>query len=116
MAHDDQARPSQIRAAYWLEAQAPPPLRCPPTPRAATLRAASDLAHVDAHWARLQAATRAGQLGYKAKVATAARASASGRRELRVLLADRADTQELARVQAALRALLPTLRWSLLPD
>ena len=115
MAHDDRARPSQIRGAYWLEAKAPPALRPGPTRRAAELRAASDLAEIDALWETLRAATQAGRLGYKAKVATAAREAAPDRRELRVLVADRADEAELARVQAELRALTPDLRWELLP-
>ena len=119
MAHDDQARPSEISGAYWLEAKAPPGARPGPTPRAAALRAETGVADVDALWERLRAATHAGQLGYKVKVATAAREAAPGhreRRELRVLVADRADAQELARVQAKLQTLTPDLRWTLLPD
>ncbi|MCY3944709.1 MAG: DUF1917 domain-containing protein [Anaerolineaceae bacterium] len=116
MAHDDQAKPSQIRGAYWLEAKASPGLRPGPTRHAAEWRATVDLADVDALWETLRAATQAGRLGYKAKVATAAREAAPGRRELRVLVADRHDAAELARVQAELRALTPDLRWELLPD
>ena len=116
MAHDDQARPSQISGAYWLEAKAPPAARPGPTPRAAALRAETGVADVDTLWERLRAATHAGRLGYKAKVATAAREAAPDRRELRVLIADRADAPEVARVQARLQALTPDLRWTLLSD
>ncbi len=116
MAHDDQAKPSQIRGAYWLEAKAPPGLWPGPTRRAAEFHAGADLAEVDALWETLRAATQAGRLGYKAKVATAAREAAPDRRELRVLVADRADETEVARLQAELRALTPDLRWELLPD
>ena len=116
MAHDDQARPSQIRGNYWLEAKAPPDLRPGPTRRAAELRAGADGAEIDALWDTLGAATQAGRLGYKAKVATAAREAAPARRELRVLLADRADAAEVARVQAELRTLTPALRWELAAD
>ncbi len=113
MAHDDQARPSQISGAYWLEAKAPPGAAAGPTVRAAALRADCDVAEVDAVWALLRAATQAGRLGYKAKVATAAREAAMQRRELRVLIADRADAAALARVRAALKSLTPELRWEL---
>ena len=116
MAHDDQTRPSQISGAYWLEAKAPPGARPGPTVRAAALRAEIDVADLDALWASLRAATHAGQLGYKAKVATAAREAAPERRELRVLVADRADAQEVARVQARLQALTPDLRWTLMTE
>lgn len=118
MAHDDQARPSQISGAYWLEAKAPPGARPGPTARAAALRAETDVATVDALWASLRTATQAGQLGYKAKVAAAAsrHSEHSERRELRVLLADREDAQEIARLQAALQALTPGLRWALLAE
>lgn len=116
MAHDDRARPSQIGGAYWLEAQAPPGAVAGPTVRAVALRADCDVAEVDAVWALLRKATQAGRLGYKAKVATAAREAATERRELRVLVADRADAAALARVQAELRTLTPDLRWQLLPD
>lgn len=116
MAHDDRARPSQISGAYWLEAKAAPGAVAGPTVRAAALRADCDLADVDAVWDLLRAATQAGRLGYKAKVATAAREAATGRRELRVLVADAADATALARVQAELKSLTPELRWELASD
>ena len=112
MAHDDQARPSEISGAYWLEAKAPPGARPGPTPRSVALRAETGVADVDALWQQLRAATHAGQLGYKVKVATAAHEAAPDRRELRVLIADRADAPEVARVQAKLQALTPDLRWT----
>lgn len=111
MAHDDQARPSQISGAYWLEAKAPPDLRPGPTARAGEWRAGAGVAEVDALWEILRKATQAGRLGYKAKVATAARDAAPDRRELRVLVADRADEGDVARVRAELRRLTPGLRW-----
>lgn len=116
MAHDDRARPSQIGGAYWLEAKAPPGAVPGPTVRAAALRADCDVAEVDAVWALLRAGTQAGWLGYKAKVATAAREAATERRELRVLVADGGDRAALARVQAELRSLTPELRWELAAD
>ena len=116
MAHDDQARPSQISGAYWLEAKAPPGLRRGPTARAAEWRAGVEVAEVDALWETLRKATQAGRLGYKAKVATAAREASPARRELRVLVADRADEGDMARVRAELRSLTPGLRWELATD
>ena len=61
--------------------------------RSVTLRAETSVAAVDALWEQLRAATHAGQLGYKVKVATAAREAAPDRRELRVLIADIAPTR-----------------------
>ena len=116
MAHDDRARPSQISGAYWLEAKAAPGATAGPTVRAAALRADCDLADVDVIWDLLRAATQAGRLGYKAKVATAAREAATGRRELQVLIADAADAADLARVQAELKSLTPGLRWEPVTD
>lgn len=116
MAHDDRARPSQISGAYWLEAKAPPGLRPGPTGRNAEWRASAELANIDALWEILRNATQAGRLGYKAKVATAARDASPGRRELRVLVADRADESDVARVRAALQSLTPELRWELAAD
>ncbi len=116
MAHDDQARPSQVSGAYWLEAKAAPATRPGPTARATALRAECELSAVDAIWDILRKATQAGRLGYKAKVAAAAREADADCRELRILVADRADAVELARLRAELRALTPGLRWTLLSD
>ena len=96
----------------WRRKRRPAPGPARP-PRSVALRAETGVADVDALWQRLRAATHAGQLGYKVKVATAAHEAAPDRRELRVLIADRADAPEVARVQAKLQALTPDLRWTL---
>lgn len=103
MAHDADARPSQISAVYWIEVR--PDLPVPgPTARAGLFELAAPAPHIDAVWEQVRAATCAGQLGYKSKVATAPRAD-DDTRIIHVLLADAHDAAEVARVRAVLASL-----------
>lgn len=107
MQHDAAAQPSQISAAYWIEAKAPADKAAAPTPRSGEWQIATTLADVDALWAKIRAATIAGELSYKAKVSTR---PAAGQRDpdarlICVRVADMDDSAELARIEAALRRL-----------
>lgn len=109
MAHDAAATPSQVSAVYWLEAkpEGEAAAQRPPTPRAGRFVIETTVDHVDALWARIKAATQAGQLGYKAKVSTASRRAGTGGadRVIYVLTADADDREDVERVRAALIAL-----------
>ncbi len=106
MQHDAGAQPSQISAAYWIEAKRPPEFDAPaPTPRAGYWLLHTSVHAVDDLWAKIKAATEAGQLGYKSKVATASRDSQSDTRVIHVLTYDRADAADVERVRAALEQL-----------
>ena len=101
MIHDAQAAPSQVDGIYWIEAKrggdGPGP-----TARAGYWLVLTDASQVDALWARIRAATEAGQLGYKSKVATASRSGRSDERRIHVLTYDADDAADVARVRAAL--------------
>ncbi len=101
--HDAQAQPSQVSAVYWIEAQRKGAGK-PPTPRAGHWRIDTTAQAVDAAWATLKAATEAGELGYKSKVATAGHHQAD-ERMIHVMTYDADDTADVARVGDALRAL-----------
>ncbi|MBL8161975.1 MAG: DUF1917 domain-containing protein [Anaerolineae bacterium] len=106
MAHDAQAQPSQMTGVYWLEAK---PLGSYPVPtaRAGEWRIPTSTAAMDALWARIKAATEAGELGYKAKISTTpahGQADADARMIV-VRTVDADDTADVERVRAALRAL-----------
>lgn len=104
MAHDREARPSQVAGVYWIEAKrlgdGPAP-----TPNAGRFIIQTTLDDVDALWATVKAATEAGQLGYKSKVSTSAREGRVNSRLIYVLTYDAGDRDDVARVEAALRAL-----------
>lgn len=106
MAHDAQTMPSKVGGVYWIEAkrQTDGPA---PTPRAGQWVITTRLSEVDALWARVKAATEAGQLGYKSKVSTAPRAGSIDldSRVICVVTADADDLADVARVREALRAL-----------
>ncbi len=106
MQHDADAQPSQIGAVYWIEAK-PPTATQPPTARAGYWQILVDLAQVDAAWARVKAATEAGELGYKARVATAAHGGAkdADARLIRVMTYDADDAADVARIGETLRAM-----------
>ena len=59
---------------------------------------------VDGLWARVKAATEAGQLGYKSKVATASHRQID-ERVIHVMTYDADDSDDVERVRAALAAL-----------
>jgi hypothetical protein len=113
MQHDNSARPSQISGAYWVEAKRPETSAAPgPTARAGFWRLTTTLAKVDAVWETIRAATESGQLGYKAKVATASRDAHSDSREVRVMTYDHTDAADVERVHAALAALALPEGWT----
>lgn len=106
MAHDAQAQPSRMTGVYWLEAKAPlgsPP----PTARAGEWRIPTTTAAMDALWARIRAATEAGELGYKSKISTtpAHGQMADDARMIVVRTVDADDGADVQRVRAALREL-----------
>jgi hypothetical protein len=110
MAHDADAQPSKVTAVYWIEAKrktvgAVPTDGAAPTPRAGSFAIHTTLKTVDAQWAAIKAATEAGTLGYKSKVATASHAGSADERLIRVLTYDADDTADVARVREALAAL-----------
>ncbi len=107
MTNDAEAQPSQVSAVYWIEVKPQQPERQPehqPTPRAGHWLIVTTLGEVDAVWTRIKAATQAGQLGYKSKVATASRGAAN-ERVIYVMTYDADDQADVERVRAALTAL-----------
>src|SRR5215207_4432408 len=74
MQFDSNAIPSQLGGVYWIEAKPQTAQPQAPTPRHGQWVIPTDLSAVDDLWARIKAATEAGQLGYKSKVSTSARA------------------------------------------
>lgn len=106
MQHDADAIPSQVAAVYWIEAKREPSGPAP-TARAGYWVIPTDVQHVDALWQTIKTATRAGTLGYKSKVSTAARDLGKDRedRVIHVLTYDADDTADVERVGNALRAM-----------
>jgi hypothetical protein len=107
MAHDAEAQPSQVAAVYWIEAKRQDGSEgegADPTPRDGYWLIRTTLAEVDAQWARIKAATEAGTLGYKSKVATASRANPDAR-VIHVMTYDADDAADVERVSEALRDL-----------
>ena len=102
MQHDSTARPSQVSGVYWIESKRPPGLEPGPTPRAGYWRLMTTVDQVDNLWATIKAATEAGELGYKSKVATASHDSNRDSRMIHVLTYDSADEADANRVRAAL--------------
>ena len=105
MAHDQEARPSQVSGVYWIEAKAPVGSQPGPTTRAGSWIMTTSVDEVDKLWAKIKAATEAGNLSYKSKVSTASRDGSSASRVIQVLVADSADQAEVDRVRASLDAL-----------
>jgi hypothetical protein len=105
MTNDAEAVPSRVSAVYWIEAKPQEPDQHQPSSRAGHWLIRTTLADVDAVWARIKAATQAGQLGYKSKVATASRSSAADERVIHVMTYDADDHDDVERVRAALAAL-----------
>lgn len=118
MTHDSRATPSQVSGAYWIEAKAPPGSVPPPTARPGCWRIVTTLSAVDALWAAVKAATEAGELGYKSKVATAPAPGQTSpdARSIHILTADAADTAEVQRIDAALQRLLPGVQAAFTAD
>lgn len=103
LAHDADATPSQVAAVYWIEVKREGQT---PTPRAGQYVIETTVSAVDALWATIRAATERGDLGYKSKVSTAPRGGHPDSRVICVLTYDADDTADVARVGAALRALV----------
>ncbi len=101
MAHDAEAKPSQVTSLYWIEAKRQG-TGAAPTARAGHWLIRTTLAEVDAHWAAVKAATEAGKLGYKSKVAGRGQVD---ERVIHVVTYDADDAADVARVRAALRDL-----------
>jgi hypothetical protein len=113
MQHDAEAIPSQVSGVYWIECKRPDDVDAPgPTSRAGYWQLTTTLDRIDALWATIKAATEAGQLGYKAKVATAARDGHADSRAVHVLTYDSTDSADVERVRAALTALAVPDEWT----
>ena len=106
MQHDEQAIPSQVPAVYWIEA-VPEVRGRAPTSRAGRWVIPTSVQEVDALWALIKQATKAGRLGYKSKVSTAARELGMDRddRVIHVATYDAEDAADVERVRQALREL-----------
>lgn len=107
MLHDAEAKPSEMAAVYWIEAKDKTGTAPAPTPHHGEWVIETDLEHVDALWETIKAATAAGKLGYKSKVATVSRSLQKGvnHRVILVRTYDADDQDDIARVRAALIAL-----------
>lgn len=106
MQHDAEAQPSQISAVYWVEAKNQQAAGPAPTARAGYWLIVTTLAEVDEVWAKVKAATEAGELGYKSKVSTSARSQmAPDSRVIHVMTYDRFDEDDVQRVREGLSAL-----------
>ena len=106
LAHDAQALPSQMHGVYWLEVKRETP-GPGPTARAGQWIIETTASEQDVLWVTIRAATRAGQLGYKAKATTGPRAGHDDRdqREIHVVTYDADDATDVQRVRAALETL-----------
>jgi hypothetical protein len=101
MLHDAEAVPSQTTAVYWIEAK--PSRESPaPTVRAGAWIMETTAQEVDALWAVIKDATRAGSLGYKSKVATASHTGSPNARVMHVCTVDGDDAADVERVRQAL--------------
>lgn len=105
MAHDTQARPSQISGVYWIEAKAAQ--GSAPTSHAGYWLIETTVQEVDALWEKIKQATEAGLLGYKSKVLTAPAnyQTHPDARVMHIQTYDDADKEDIERVRAALQAL-----------
>lgn len=104
--HDAAAQPSQVGGVYWIEARDTSGSAPAPTPRTVQWCFETTVDRVDALWTQIKAATEAGKLGYKAKVATASRRSDDpDSRVMCVLVGDGGDRAEVERVREALAGL-----------
>ncbi|MCY4070988.1 MAG: DUF1917 domain-containing protein [Chloroflexi bacterium] len=107
MMHDEDARPSDYAAVYWIEAKRGTGDYPAPTANAGEWRVRLTVATVDAVWEKVKRATVAGKLGYKSKVSTrpAAGQADPDERLLCVRTYDARDVNDVERVRAALQAL-----------
>src|SRR4051812_40919066 len=101
IAHDADAKPSQVTSLYWIEAKRQIE-GAAPTARAGHWLIRTTLREVDAQWAAIKAATEAGKLGYKSKVAGHGQPH---ERVIHMMTYDADDAADVERVRAALREL-----------
>ena len=103
MQNDDAAIPSQVAAVYWIETVPEVPVAAP-TSRAGRWVIRTTVDQVDDLWMLIKRATKAGRLGYKSKVSTAARDMGKDQndRVIHVVTYDADDTADVERVRAAL--------------
>jgi hypothetical protein len=101
MAHDADAVPSQVTPRYWIEAKRQAE-GAAPTTRAGHWLIRTTVAQVDAQWAVIRAATEAGTLGYKSKVAGGER---DEDRVIHVMTSDADDAADVERVRLVLERL-----------
>jgi hypothetical protein len=103
MQHDADARPSQANVGYWIEAKRLVAGR-PPTPRTGQWVIPTTVTVIDALWDTIKAATEAGTLGYKSKVASVSRRGGKDATD-RVICVRTYDADDAADVQRVLGAL-----------
>lgn len=103
MMHDEDAKPSEVPAVYWIEAKDPSP-KNQPTPRTGEFRISTHLDQVDEQWAVIKSATESGKLGYKSKVSTAPTDGTphGKQRMICVRTYDADDSEDRQRIQNAL--------------
>jgi len=102
MAHDAQAKPSQVNAVYWIEAKPLAEDAPAPTPRAGEFLIETNVEAIDALWDKIREATQRGVLGYKSKAATVSRTDDPRARLIVVRTVDADDEHDRARVRDAL--------------
>ena len=102
MQHDHTAQPSQVSGVYWIEAKRSSGSEPGPTARAGYWQLVTSVDQIDEIWAIIKAATEAGKLGYKSKVATATHDANPTHRMIHVLTYDSDDKADIDRVRAAL--------------
>ena len=104
MAHDKDAKPSQVPGVYWIEVKPQQGKIKPPTARTGEWQIATTLDAVDDLWAIVKQATEQGQLGYKSKVSTrpAHGQSDDDARLICVRTYDADDREDVERIKQAL--------------
>ncbi len=109
MLHDASAKPSQIKAVYWIEAKCD---ACQgPTPRSGQWVLKVPAENIDEQWATIKAATESGKLGYKSKVSTASQ-NQHNEHWLCVRTCDSQDEADVQRIRAMLTELKVEGDWS----
>ena len=93
-------------SVYWIEAKRRTDGPAPTT-RQGHFTVRVQVGVVDAVWRQIRAATETGELGYKAKVSTAARGSDANERLIYVATYDADDAADIERVRRRLLVLVP---------
>lgn len=104
MQHDSQSTPSEVTGVYWIESK--PLTEVPaPTTSAGSWIISTNADEVDSLWAKIKAATEAGELGYKSKVSTVP-GKGQHRLQDRLIIVrtyDSLDSADMSRVEHRLR-------------